>query len=281
MAQLKTCYSLGELSQALEISPSGFAAHGLKEQRPRRQRDLELIELMKPLFQQSRGTYGSPRLRAALHQIGERCGKNRINRLMRQQQWKARQKRRFRPRTTDSSHPMAVAPNHLAQREEPGKPNEIWQSDITYIPTQAGWAYLAVTLDRFSRKVVGWKLKPTMETSLVTEALEQAQKERQPPRGLLHHSDRGIQYASSRFQRLLQSCGAQASMSRRGNCYDNALAESFFATLKTECIADQIPATHQQARLMVFDYIETFYNPKRLHSALGYQSPVDFEKQFH
>jgi transposase InsO family protein len=281
MARLKTDYSLSEISQALEISPSGFAAHGLKEQRPRRQRDLHLVELMKPLFQRSRGTYGSPRLCAALRQNGERCGKNRINRLMRQQHWKAKQKRRFRPRTTDSRHPMPVAPNRLAQSQEPQKPNEIWQSDITYIPTQEGWTYLAVTLDRFSRRVVGWRLKSTLETSLVTEALEQAQKERRPPPGLLHHSDRGIQYASSRFQRLLQSFGSAASMSRKGNCYDNALAESFFATLKTECLGNQIPATQQQARVMVFDYIETFYNPRRLHSALGYKSPVDFENEFH
>jgi transposase InsO family protein len=281
MARLKTDYSLSEISQALEISPSGFAAHGLKEQRPRRQRDLHLVELMKPLFQRSRGTYGSPRLCAALRQNGERCGKNRINRLMRQQHWKAKQKRRFRPRTTDSRHPMPVAPNRLAQSQEPQKPNEIWQSDSTYIPTQEGWTYLAVTLDRFSRRVVGWRLKSTLETSLVTEALEHAQKERRPPPGLLHHSDRGIQYASSRFQRLLQSFGSEAGMSRKGNCYDNALAESFFATLKTECLGNQIPATQQQARVMVFDYIETFYNPRRLHSALGYKSPVDFENEFH
>lgn len=281
MARLKTDYSLSEISQALEISPSGFAAHGHKEQCPRRQRDLQLVALMEPLFQRSRGTYGSPRLRAALRQNGERCGKNRINRLMRQQHWKAKQKRRFRPRTTDSRHPLPVAPNRLAQSEEPQKPNEIWQSDITYIPTQEGWTYLAVTLDRFSRKVVGWRLKSTLETSLVTEALEHAQKERRPPPGLLHHSDRGIQYASSRFQRLLQSFGAEASMSRKGNCYDNALAESFFATLKTEGLGNQIPATQQQAQVMVFDYIETFYNPRRLHSALGYKSPVDFENEFH
>ena len=128
---------------------------------------------------------------------------------------------------------------------------------------------------------MGWRLKSTLETSLVTEALEHAQKERRPPPGLLHHSDRGIQYASSRFQRLLQSFGSAASMSRKGNCYDNALAESFFATLKTECLGNQIPATQQQARVMVFDYIETFYNPRRLHSALGYKSPVDFENEFH
>jgi putative transposase len=281
MAQFKTEYSLGELSQALEISASGFVAHGRKDQRPRRQQDRRLLELMKPVFKQSRATYGSPRLCAALRQAGVRCGKNRINRLMRQQRWKTQQKRRFRPGTTNSRHSLSVAPNRLAQREEPTRPNEIWQSDITYLRTGQGWMYLAVTLDRFSRRVVGWELKPTLETHLVTEALARAQRERRPPPGLLHHSDRGIQYASSRFQRLLLTAGMDASMSRKGNCYDNSLAESFFATLKTECFGDQLPETSQQARLMVFDYIETFYNPKRLHSALGYQSPVDFEKPFH
>jgi putative transposase len=281
MARLLTDYSLSELSQALAISPSGFAAHGQKDQRPRRQRDRQLLGLLEPLFRQSRGTYGSPRLCAALRQTGERCGKNRINRLMRQQGWKAKQKRRFRPRTTESGHGLAVAPNRLAHMEEPCRPNQIWQSDITYIATAVGWIYLAVTLDRFSRRVVGWELKLTLETPLVTEALQRAQQERRPPPGLLHHSDRGIQYASSRFQRLLQISGASASMSRKGNCYDNALAESFFATLKTECLGDCLPQNYQQARTMIFDYIETFYNPKRLHSALDYQSPVDFEQQFH
>jgi transposase InsO family protein len=281
MARLLPNYSLSELCQALEISLSGFAAHGGKDQRPRRQRDRQLLGLLAPIFQQSRGTYGSPRLGAALRQTGERCGKNRIHRLMRQQGWRATQKRRFRPRTTESGHGLAVAPNRLAQTQEPSQPNQIWQSDITYIATAAGWAYLAVTLDRFSRRVVGWELKPTLETNLVTETLQRAQQERRPPPGLLHHSDRGIQYASSRFQRLLQTTGTKASMSRKGNCYDNALAESFFATLKTECFGDRLPDTHQQARTMIFDYIETFYNPKRLHSALDYQSPVDFEQQFH
>jgi putative transposase len=281
MAKLRTEYSLDELSQALEVSRSGFVAHTRKESRARRQRDRELIGLLEPLFQESRGTYGSPRLCAALRQSGERCGKNRIHRLMRKQGWRARQKRRWRPHTTDSRHGLPVAPNRLARIEEPQAPNKVWQSDITYIPTAQGWVYLAVTLDRFSRRVVGWQLKPTLETPLVTEALERAQKERCPLPGLLHHSDRGVQYVSGGFQRLLQTHGIEQSMSRKGNCYDNALAESFFATFKAECLGAHVPATCQEARTMVFDYIETFYNPKRLHSALGFKSPVDFERQFH
>lgn len=281
MAQLKTEYSLAELTQALEISASGFAAHGQKEQRPRRQQDRQLIGLLEPVFRQSRGTYGSPRLCAALRQNGQRCGKNRVNRLMHQQCWKARQKRRFGPRTTDSRHPHPIAQNRLAEVDRPTKPNQVWQSDITYIPTGQGWMYLAVTLDGCSRRVVGWELNATLETILVTEALARAQKERRPQPGLLHHSDRGVQYASSACRALLATYQMEPSMSRKANCYDNALAESFFATLKTECFGDQQPATHHQARLMIFDYLETFYNPKRLHSALGYKSPVDFEKQFH
>lgn len=281
MAQLKAEFSNSELCQALEISASGFLTHQQKDQRPRRQHDRELVASMEPIFRQSRGTYGSPRLCAALRQAGQRCGKNRVNRLMREQRWRVRQKRRFRPRTTDSRHGFPIAANRLAQIAAPVRPNQVWQSDITYIPTAEGWVYLAVTLDRFSRRVVGWQLSQTLETPLVTEALTRAQRERRPRPGLLHHSDRGIQYASSACRALLATYQMEPSMSRKANCYDNALVESFFATLKAECLADQQPLTPQQARLMIFDYIETFYNPKRLHSALGFKSPVDFEKQFH
>ena len=281
MARLKTHYSSAELAQALEISSSGFLAHRQKDQRPRRQQDRKLIALIEPIFQQSRGTYGSPRLWAALRQAGQRCGKNRVHRLMRQQRWRARQKRRFRPRTTDSHHALPIVANHLAKTNQPTRPNQIWQSDITYIPTAQGWMYLAVTLDRFSRRVVGWQLSSKLETALVTEALTRAQRERRPCPGLLHHSDRGVQYASSACRALLATYQMEPSMSRKANCYDNALVESFFATLKTECFGDQQPLTPHQTRVVIFDYIETFYNPKRLHSALGFKSPVDFEKQFH
>lgn len=281
MAKLKAEYSNGELCQALEMSNSGFLAHHQKHQQPRRQEDQRLVALIEPIFRQSRSTYGSPRICAALRQAGERCGKNRIHRLMRQQRWRARQKRRFRPRTTDSKHALPIAANRLAQILPPNRPNQVWQSDITYIATAQDWLYLAVTLDRFSRRVVGWELKDSLETPLVTEALARAQRERRPGPGLLHHSDRGVQYASSACQALLATYQMEPSMSRKANCYDNALVESFFATLKTECFGDQQPLGYQQARLTIFDYIETFYNPKRLHSALGFKSPVDFEKQFH
>jgi len=281
MAQLNKEYSHSELCQALGVSSSGFQWHQHKDQQPRRQRDHQLIALLEPIFEGSRRTYGSPRLCAKLREAGQRCGKNRIRRLMRQQRWQARHKRRFRPQTTNSTHALPVTPNRLAQLDPPTRPNQVWQSDITYIPTAQGWLYLAVTLDRFSRRVVGWQLGASLESSLVTETLARAQKERSPHPGLLHHSDRGVQYASSACQALLAIFKMQPSMSRKANCYDNALVESFFATLKTECFDQQLPLSYQQARLMIFDYIETFYNPKRIHSALGFKSPVDFEKQSH
>jgi putative transposase len=191
---------------------------------------------------------------------------------------RVRQKRRFVPRTTQSGHNQPIAPNWLAKVPAPGRPDQVWVVDITYIPTGQGWIYLAVVLDACSRKVVGWAMRASLETSLVTEALSRAQKERRPAPGLLHHSDRGIQYASSAYRALLANLKITPSMSRAGNPYDNALAESFMATFKTECF-EQMPASYPEAKLRVFDYIETFYNPKRLHSALGSQSPVEFENQ--
>ena len=187
--------------------------------------------------------------------------------------------RRFVPRTTDSNHYNPIAPNWLAKVPTPVKPDQVWVVDITYIPTLEGWIYLAIVLDACSRKVVGWAMGTSLETSLVTEALNRAQKERRPAPGLLHHSDRGVQYASSAYRTLLAQFNIAPSMSRAANPYDNAMAESFMATFKTECF-EQMPVTHAEARLRVFDYLETFYNPKRRHSALGYKSPVEFENQF-
>lgn len=280
MNTLKAQYQVEELAQTLEVSCSGFYAHQHKARGVRAQQDQMLVQQIKPLFEQSRRTYGSPRITVALRRAGHHCGKNRVARLMRQNKLKARQKRRFVPRTTQSDHDQTLAPNWLAQVPSPTRPDQVWLVDITYIATGEGWIYLAVVLDGCSRKVVGWAMDASLETSLVTEALNRAQKERRPSPGLLHHSDRGVQYASSAYRALLANFKITPSMSRAANPYDNALAESFMATFKTECF-DQMPASHAQARLQVFDYLETFYNPKRFHSALGYQSPVEFEKLFY
>lgn len=278
MNLLKAEYQVQELAQALEVSPSGFYAHQHKAQGRRAQQDRQLAAQIQQIFDASRGTYGSPRIQASLQRQGCRHGKNRIARLMRQHHLQARQKRRFVPHTTQSDHAQSIAPNRLAQRPPPNHPNQVWVADITYLPTDEGWIYLAVVLDACSRKVVGWALALSLETALVTEALARAQIERHPPPGLLHHSDQGIQYASNAYRTPLARFQIIPSMSRLANPYDNALAESFFATFKAEyCPA--IPATRADAKLKTFDYIETFYNPKRLHSALGYQSPVEFEHQ--
>lgn len=276
---MQTGDSIKLLCQTLGVSRTGYYAHRQKPQRPRRLQDQKLAAQITPLFQESRRTYGSPRIHAALRRAGERCGKNRVARLMRQHGLRARQKRRFRPQTTQSQHRLPVAENWLVKVPTPTRPNQVWVGDITYLPTCEGWLYLAVILDACSRKVVGWQVDDHLESSLVTEALKQARQRRGPVPGLLHHSDRGVQYASSAHRALLATYHITASMSRQGNCYDNALAESFFATLKTEAFTQAASNTKAQTKRELFDYIEAFYNTRRFHSALRYQSPLEFENQ--
>jgi putative transposase len=279
METMKAQYPLAAMAEALEVSKSGFFAHRHKPQQARRQQDRVLVERIQPLFVASRQTYGSPRMTMALHQEGQRCGKNRVARLMRENRLQPRQKRRrWRPATTDSNHHRPVAENWLAKVPAPACPDQVWVADITYIDTGEGWLYLAGLLDACSRRCVGWQTGETLDTELVTQAWQKAVRDRRPGPGLLHHSDRGVQYASGAMAALLAESGAAASMSRKANCYDNAMMESFWATLKAECFARERPATRETARLMVFDYIEGFYNRHRLHSSLGYQSPLAFEK---
>jgi len=218
----------------------------------------------------------SPR-EAELAEQGIRCGRKRVARLMQTYQMRPKTVRRFRVITTDSNHKLPIASNRLNQEFTADQPDKIWLTDITYIPTAEGWLYLAVVLDLYSRRIVGWPLSDSLHRQLVIEALKMAITTRQPPPGLLHHSDRGSQYASDDYQALLTQARMVASMSRKGNCYDNAPVESFFATLKTELVYHQQYVTRAEARLDIFEYIEVFYNRFRRHSALGYKSPVTYE----
>jgi transposase InsO family protein len=279
MEKLNPEYPTDALAAALEVSESGFAAHRRKARRPRRQHDEQLRPLIRESFEQSRRTYGCPRVRLDLQDRGQRCGKNRIARLMRESGLRPKQKRRFRPRTTESRHAHPIAENWLAKVPAPDRPGLVWQSDFTYLETGEGWLFLAFTLDACTRRCVAHHCRPDMRGELTTTTLALALQRQPPPPGLLHHSDRGVQYAAAAFAQLASASGLTLSMSRTANPYDNALAESFVATLKTECFGEAVPPTRAAAELLAFDYIETFYNRRRRHSSLGYRSPLDFEKQ--
>jgi putative transposase len=276
MYENRTRWPLRTMCRALEVSPSGYYAWRSREPGPRFHRRTVLRAAIREVHEISRRTYGSPRVTAALRQSGTICCVNTVARIMRQEGLAAKIRRRFKV-TTDSSHDLPTAPNRLAQRFERERPNEAWVSDITFIATAEGWLYLATEMDLYSRRIVGWALSDRLTAELVSSALRMAMARRRPPAGLLHHSDRGCQYASSAFRQLLAAHGLVCSMSRKGNAYDNAPMESFFGTLKRELVHRTRYATRAQARTEVFEYIEVFYNRRRLHSALGYHSPADFE----
>jgi len=265
------------LCSLLEVSPSGYYHWRHRRPGPRALANQQLLAQVQEAFHQSRQTYGSPRLTRLLQRRQIPCSENRVARVMRTHHLRAKSKRPFRPRTTDSRHPGKVAPNRLKEQTL-CRINQAWASDITYISTRSGWVYLAAVMDLFSRRIVGWAIGYSLHTSLVKEALQQALWNRRPAAGLLHHSDRGIQYASSAFQALLATYQILPSMSQPANCYDNAAMESFWSTLKTELIHRCSFIDLPQASRAINDYIENFYNPKRLHSALGFYSPVDFEQ---
>ena len=276
----KVAFPIEPMCRVLGVSSSGYYAW---QQRPVSERDkaderlrVEVVAVHK----RSRATYGSPRVHAELRARGMRVGRKRIERLMREKGIQARRKRRFR-RTTDSNHPNPVAPNVLARRFEPAAPNAVWVTDVTYVWTDEGWLYLAIMLDLFARKVVGWATSAANDTALALAALEAALNARRPPPGLLHHSDRGSPYASSDYRAALKGRGIIASMSRTGDCWDNSVAESFFATIKAELIDVERFATRAAADAAIADYIECFYNPQRRHSYLGFISPIEFELKAH
>lgn len=278
---MKTDYPILALCAHLEVSPSGYYDWQKRQAFPAA-RTLENQALAKEIEQihtLSRQTYGSPRIVDELRKKGRRHGRNRISRLMKAGGLCGRQKGRYRAQTTDSNHDQPIAPNRLAQAPKATAPNQLWVADVTYIQTQEGWLYLAAILDLYSRKIVGWAMSERLDTRLVLKALAMALLHRHPPANLLCHSDRGVQYASADYRRALAQAGLIASMSRKANCYDNAHMESFWSTLKLELIYRRNFATRAQARSQIFDYIETFYNRQRAHSALDYHSPVDFELQ--
>lgn len=225
----------------------------------------------------SRGAYGSPRMTAALRKQGLCVNRKRVARIMREEGLEGAPRRRFRGTTTDSAHARPVAPNLLQRDFSVSAPNDVWVADITYLPVGSGWVYLAVLIDLYSRKVVGWALDDHMRTELCLDALRRALAARQPPAGLVHHSDRGAQYASSDYVNVLAQAGIAQSMSRKGNCWDNAVAESFFGTLEQELGAAARWATVDQARADIGDWIHGFYNDRRLHSTIGFRSPVEHE----
>lgn len=270
-------YDVSLCCQVLAVSTSGFYKWRRRDVSVRDQRAAELTAKIRLVHAQNRGVYGSPRIYEALKAEGEKVCKNTVAKLMKQRNIRAKTKKKFVPRTTDSRHDQPVARNLLEREFTASLPDQKWVADITYIATDEGWLYLAGVMDLYSRKIVGWSMAEHMETSLAGDALTMALVRRQPTPGLLHHSDRGVQYASEDYRHLLELHGIQASMSAKGDCWDNACAESFWATLKTELVNHQHFATRDQARQAIFEYIEVFYNRKRLHSSLGYRSPEAFE----
>jgi putative transposase len=276
---MKATHPITALCRALEVSASGYYDWKQRKVSPpaRVLEEQKLRVDIAQIHQDSRQTYGAPRVQMKLRAQGYRHGRNRIGRLMRQEGICGRQKKRYRVVTTDSKHDQPIAPNRLAEMPAAKKPNQIWVADITYVATAQGWVYVAAILDLYSRKIVGWALSQQIDTALVLRALSMALTHRQPPAGLVFHSDRGVQYASGDYRRELAAARLVASMSRKGNCYDNATMESFWSTLKLELIYRRQFEGPNQLSGALFDYIEIFYNRQRLHSALDYRTPEEVE----
>ena len=265
------------LCEVFSVSRSGYYTWQKAEASPRAQRDQALRAQIAAIHARSRGTYGSPRVTLDLRDQGERVGRHRVARLMRTAGLWGRQKRRYRVVTTDSRHDEPIAPNRMAAIPPPERPDRVWVTDMTYVKTDEGWLYVAGVLDRCSRRLIGWAMGDSLDAALPISAMRMALEQRRPGTGLLHHSDRGVQYASAAYRSMLDHYNVTASMSRKANCYDNAVMEAFWSTLKNELVHRRNFATRAEARTAIFEYIEVFYNRIRRHSALGYKSPLAFE----
>lgn len=268
-----------ELCQLSGISMSGYYAWRNQSESQRFKRDTELSKKIRALFKESNNSYGSVRLHEALKKSGETVGRNRVIKLMKQHNLQAKAKRKYKA-TTDSNHKFGHHPNLLKQRFSVPEPDRVYAGDITYVWTQEGWLYLAVVMDLFSRQIIGWSMSSRMTRQLVIDALLSAYFRRKPNKGVIFHSDKGSQYASHDYCAVLKNYGFIGSMSGKGNCYDNAVVESFFHSLKVERIHGKHYPTREAAKSDIFNYIEIFYNQKRLHSTLGYCSPVEYEQQY-
>lgn len=280
MQQHVSLWKVEEMARVLGVSRSGYYHFLRKSLTKYQQAATQLASAIQTSFVQSRQTYGSPRIHAELLAKGYACSRPRVARFMKKMGLSAKMNKRHRKRTTQVNPKQVVAPNVLNQNFTAEQPNEKWVADISYVRTMEGWLYIAVVLDLFSRKVVGLSMADSLQTSLVVSALQQALQRRQPKSGLVHHSDRGCQYTSHTFQALLEKQEIICSMSASGYCFDNAAMESFFHTLKTECVYLQRYETRQEAKASIFEYIEIFYNNQRRHSTLGYASPVQFEQRY-
>jgi putative transposase len=264
------------ICRVLDVSTSGYYAWSERGASRRSRRDLDLGAKVRAAHGASKGRYGSPRVHAELRAAGEKVGRKRVARLMKQAHLEGRKRRRFR-KTTDSNHRLPIAPNLLERDFTATAPNQTWVTDITFLWTQQGWLYLAAILDLFSRRVVGWATSCTVDRHLALAALRMALRDRRPSKGLVHHSDRGSTYASADYRSALEAHGIECSMSRKGDCWDNAVAESFFASLKREVEEIEDLESHAQANVILADYIDRFYNLQRRHSTIGYRSPTEFE----
>jgi len=270
-------YSVRLMCAVLEVSPAGYYTWRDRPVSERTKSNVGLLAAIRQVHQDSSGRYGSPRVHAVLRRQGRGASRGRIERLMHRHGIRAIMAPQRRVHTTDSRHDLPIAPNLIARDFTAPAPNRVWLADITYIPTAEGWLYLAAVMDLFSRKIVGWTTRDHMQVELASAALMMAINQQRPQAGLIHHSDRGVQYASHAYRKALASAGIAASMSRKADCYDNAPMESFFHTLKTELVHHRNYKTRAEAQRDIFAFIEGFYNRTRLHSAIGYIAPIEME----